>query len=434
MARHRALAFQFQRAARLEHEAVAKPLPECLGHVHAPDHAAAFHAACSVDRVTPEVVRELLLGNHAADGGAGVDADAQIQRHARVASDAFAGGEHVQCHAGDPVGVIRCFLGNAGCGHVGIADGLDLFDAITLGDLVERLEQRFQHLDQLGRRQFRGHPREADDVGKHHRHVVVELDDMLLAALQAVGDRPGQDVAQQVVGAAPLFGQRLAQHEVADSCPVPDFIGQHRAGRQAERIDADRERHQRVRIHQHDADDQHREAERIRRQLAAAGRHDHAGNHEQDQRVDRDVGGQRLAQHRVPDAQGKRDRNRDAGHPTRNRGRRRIAKRARDQQPRRQRADVGQPPDHQIAVHPVMLEQAVEIQRQVVADQCDQIQQRRRPEQMTDIGQSRSVAVLGKLGLPLVADGLRVGSAQGENASNRPELGFHVGSAVSPGE
>ena len=91
-------------------------------------------------------------------------------------------------------------FGGAGDHHVGVADGLDLLESMSLGERVEAAEDLVEHGDDPGRRFLGRERREVDDVGEQDRDLVVVVGDDAFSALQPVGDRTRQDVEQQGVG------------------------------------------------------------------------------------------------------------------------------------------------------------------------------------------------------------------------------------------
>ena len=70
-------------------------------------------------------------------------------------------------------------LGQSARGHVGIADGLDLFEAARGHELVKAREESAEQPDDFVGWQDRRQPREPDDVGEEHGYSRV-----------LVGDRP----------------------------------------------------------------------------------------------------------------------------------------------------------------------------------------------------------------------------------------------------
>jgi hypothetical protein len=71
----------------------------------------------------------------------------------------------------------------------------------SFGQFVEGGEDPVQHREYLRRRHVGRHLGEVDDVGKHHRDVGKAVGDGLVGTAQTVGDRLGQDVQQQLLGA-----------------------------------------------------------------------------------------------------------------------------------------------------------------------------------------------------------------------------------------
>ncbi len=99
-------------------------------------------------------------------------------------------------------------LGHAGDGHVGVADGLDLFQPVLRADAVELGEVGVEPLDDLGCGEMLGELAEALEVGEDDRGVLeVDRLDVALVA-QLAGDLVRQDAVEQ----PDVFGQRLLEH------------------------------------------------------------------------------------------------------------------------------------------------------------------------------------------------------------------------------
>jgi hypothetical protein len=165
--------------------------------------------------------------------GAGADADADFQVRSidrKVAAQQVAHGNR---HVGDGGRIVVDFLIEAAGDHVGIADGLDLFQAMLFRQFVEGGEDPVQHGEYLGRRHVGGHLGEVHDVGEHDGDIGKTVGDGLVRALQAVRDGCGKNVEQQLFGALlldqdlpmglleallrlALFGDRKAQQHVDD--------------------------------------------------------------------------------------------------------------------------------------------------------------------------------------------------------------------------
>ena len=94
-----------------------------------------------------------------------VDPDA----HARACAEASRGGDHVK--AASHGGADRAIIGReqAGCRHEGIADGLDLFEAVLLGELLKALDERLELGEYGFRRVLLGIGGKAHDVRKRER-------------------------------------------------------------------------------------------------------------------------------------------------------------------------------------------------------------------------------------------------------------------------
>jgi hypothetical protein len=105
--------------------------------------------------------------------------------------------------------------------HVGVADGLDLLQPVTLGQLVERREQLVQDLHHLLGPAALAAPGEVHQVGEQHGDLGKPVSDQILVRLESGGDRPRQHVEQQPLG--PLF------------LPLQGAAGAHRLPRAAAR-------------------------------------------------------------------------------------------------------------------------------------------------------------------------------------------------------
>ncbi len=97
--------------------------------------------------------------------------------------------------------MIRRGIGHAGSGHVGIADGLDLLDAVLCGEPVEGLHDLVQELDGACGTEPARERDEAGEVGEQHGRAVDAVGDRGAGRrLQPLGDALGEDVAQQRLG------------------------------------------------------------------------------------------------------------------------------------------------------------------------------------------------------------------------------------------
>ena len=112
-------------------------------------------------------------------------------------------GLHVEGHVRRRRGVVGARLGQPGDDHVGVADRLDLLEAVLLGQPVEGAEDLVEDADDTLRRGPLGERREVDDVGEQDRHVGMALGDGPGVALEALGDGPGQDVEEQALPSSP---------------------------------------------------------------------------------------------------------------------------------------------------------------------------------------------------------------------------------------
>ena len=134
----------------------------------------------------------------------------QSERAARARIRSVAdGGKHRERHVHDHGGVVGARLRDARDHHVGVADGLDLLEAVSLGERVEPAEDLVEHGHDPRRRLAGRERREVDDVGEQDRDLLAVVGDDAFAALEAIGDRARQDVEEQGVGL------RLRAHALA---------------------------------------------------------------------------------------------------------------------------------------------------------------------------------------------------------------------------
>ena len=135
--------------------------------------------------------------------------------------------------------MIRAGRGHARGDHVAVADGLDLLDAVALGENVEVAEQVVEHADDFGRRKAPRERSEVHDVREQDRRRAELVRDRLRLGLEPVGDGPGQDVEQQALRSRLLLSQRRecvpalggeeGQEREHDRAAHRDVEGQHRA-------------------------------------------------------------------------------------------------------------------------------------------------------------------------------------------------------------
>ena len=168
-------------------------------------------AAGDVDGVAPQVVDELLLADDAGDDRAGADADAYFEVHLVDLEVALQQVAHFEREIDERGRIIAAFVVQTAGDHVGVADGLDLFQAVSLSEFVERRENPVQHGEHLLRRESFGNPREVDDIDEHHRDVGESIRDRLAAVLESFGNRTGKNVEQQALRAILLDLQKLVR-------------------------------------------------------------------------------------------------------------------------------------------------------------------------------------------------------------------------------
>src|SRR6187399_1492606 len=123
-------ALQFDGTAALSRHPAGSQ-PGGLAHLQCADQAVRLQAAGHVDRVTPQVVAELRRPDHPGDHRPGVDPDPHVERTADVAGDRRHGIEHVEAHGHHALRMVGGHVGYAADHHVGIADRLDLLEAVA---------------------------------------------------------------------------------------------------------------------------------------------------------------------------------------------------------------------------------------------------------------------------------------------------------------
>ena len=109
--------------------------------------------------------------------------------------------------------------------HVGVADGLDFFRPVLARDFVEAGKHAIQQLDQFGWRKPGRYRREADDVGKQHRHVVEAFRDDADLLLELFGNLGGQHVEQQPL----VFAKQVVERQMRFH-PRQQFVRAERLG------------------------------------------------------------------------------------------------------------------------------------------------------------------------------------------------------------
>ena len=120
------------------------------------------------------------------------------------------GGVHPHRHFRQSLGVILNRGGKIGNCHVGIPDGLDLFQTMTLRERVEHGKNIVQEPHDLGGGQAGRQRREIHDVGEQHPDLGEIVGDSARRDLQALGNRRWQDVEKQALRPGML---RLQQPE-----------------------------------------------------------------------------------------------------------------------------------------------------------------------------------------------------------------------------
>src|SRR5947208_3353096 len=146
-------------------------LERCFCHLYPSRISAAFHSRCSVDRISPEVVRKLMGSDHACDHWTGVDSDPQL-KGASIASLASANRfEHVRRKPHGRLSVVGPFLRQPRYSQVGVADRLYLLNTVFFGQHVEVRYESAQHFDKLVRWHIRAQLGETYDVSEYYAHL-----------------------------------------------------------------------------------------------------------------------------------------------------------------------------------------------------------------------------------------------------------------------
>jgi hypothetical protein len=162
--------------------------------------AGGLQARGEVHRLAPGVIGELGAPDDAGHHRAGRDADAQLNRQPVAGADGAGRGDHLagELHRGRGVAGHR--RRQPGHRHVGVADGLDLLDAMALGGGIEGGEDLVEQRHDTLRPERGGERGEAGDVGEDDRRVVVALGNRAAGALfEALGDLVGHDIVDERV-------------------------------------------------------------------------------------------------------------------------------------------------------------------------------------------------------------------------------------------
>ena len=118
------------------------------GWLPASPTALRFHPARDVDRIAPRIICELAITDDAGDDRPGIHADPEAERFANVLSQSWHLGQHVERHVGNCLGMVGARHGQPGDHHVGVADGFDFLQAMTLGKVIKGGKHLVQHIDQ----------------------------------------------------------------------------------------------------------------------------------------------------------------------------------------------------------------------------------------------------------------------------------------------
>ena len=164
-----------------------------------------------------------------------------------------------QGHLGHRLGVVGPGLGQAADGHVGVADGLDLLQPVSLSQQVEGGEQVVEDLHDPLRGAAVAAPGEVHQVDEEDGDLLEPVGDDRLALLEPGRDRGREDVEQQPLRPILLHRQRAAaahglpqqqhrrqQREVGDGAvhqPRGEVVGEVGDGQEDQRGAAEPDHH-----------------------------------------------------------------------------------------------------------------------------------------------------------------------------------------------
>lgn len=124
-------------ASVIKQKNVAKETPRGVANLHTPRHAMGLHSARRNDCGAPQVIDELSPADDTGDHGPAIESNTHLEAVAVAQIESRERVQHVQRHAGCPHRMVGDGIGQPGCCHVRIADGLDLFDAAVVGNVIE---------------------------------------------------------------------------------------------------------------------------------------------------------------------------------------------------------------------------------------------------------------------------------------------------------
>src|ERR1017187_303218 len=197
-------------AAAVETVFVFQPFVGQVGDLDAPRLPKRLQAAGEVYGVAPKVVGEFPASDDAGHDGAGADANPEVDGGVVSAVERVDLGHQVEGQFGDGFRMVGAGQGNAAGGHVSVADGLDLFQAVLEREQVEAREDFVEQIDHLVGADVGGERGEAHEIGHQHGDVGVVFGDVDLALLHALGDGAGERVEEEMVGPR-LFGLELVE-------------------------------------------------------------------------------------------------------------------------------------------------------------------------------------------------------------------------------
>mmetsp|Transcript_8110 Transcript_8110/g.22928 ORF Transcript_8110/g.22928 Transcript_8110/m.22928 type:complete len:673 (+) Transcript_8110:947-2965(+) len=228
MALHLAFAFDLERAAALASRQRPRLRQQRLvglgGHVDAAGRRVRLHAAGGVHGVAEQAVPRVDgaddAGHHRPDVEAHPNAHRALLWVLAVHGHRRGSGDSIEGEPGDPQRVVGLRLGQPRRAHVRVSYGLDLEEAVDLGQLVELGVQAVQHVHDFLGRHLLGHAGKPHDVAEEDGHRVVRLGLHLLPLAQRLGHLGRQDVVQQRLlglGARPAREHALGLLHLADA-------------------------------------------------------------------------------------------------------------------------------------------------------------------------------------------------------------------------
>src|SRR6266581_7142722 len=108
-----------------------------------------LHPAGGIDRIAPKVVGEFLLANDSGHDRPSVNADADGDGGVVTGVESLDHLSHTEGQFGGGLGMIAARLRETGDGHIGVANGLDLFQPKLRSKNVERAKNLVEDVNKL---------------------------------------------------------------------------------------------------------------------------------------------------------------------------------------------------------------------------------------------------------------------------------------------